>query len=233
MSEAPTILITGGAQRMGLHCARRLIEDGYRVIVTCRRIRRGWLEKSREGIEVIQADFSTLEGIDRFIEDIKSRGKFLRAIIHNASLWMDDQEGSGSFQAMFMVHMQAPYMINMACKDLFVPGQAADIIHMTDYVAWCGSGKHVAYSATKAGLENMTQSFAKLLAPAIKVNSIAPFLIMFNEEDSEEYKARVLAKSALGFEPGPGVAYQAVKYLLDNVYVTGECLQLNGGRHLR
>ena len=131
-----------------------------------------------------------------------------------------------------MIHMQAPYMINMACKDLFEADAPADIIHLTDYVAQHGSAKHVAYAATKAGLENLTQSFARQFAPDIKVNSVAPFLIMFNEGDSEEYKAKALTKSALHIEPGPEVVYQSVRYLMDNIYVTGECLKLDGGRHL-
>ena len=121
-----------------------------------------------------------------------------------------------------MIHMQAPYMINNACDVLFYDDGPADIVHVTDYGAQHGSGKHVAYASTKAGLENMTLSYAKKLAPRVKVNSIAPFLIMFNEWDSQEYKEKSLNKSVLGIEPGPEVVYQGVRYLMDNIYVTGE-----------
>ena len=72
-----------------------------------------------------------------------------------------------------------------------------------------GADDHIAYLATKAGLENLTRSFAMRLAPSIKVNSIAPALIMFNDGDSEEQQAKLLARSALGLEPGPEVVYQA------------------------
>lgn len=232
MTSKPSILITGGAQRIGLHCARRFVEDGYHVIITCRRMREEWAHRPLAGIDIIQADFSSLEGINGFIGELRARQQPLRAIIHNASLWLDDENGHEAFQTMFMIHMQAPYMINRACKDLFISGQPADIIHLTDYAVRNGSAKHIAYAATKAGLENLTQSLAKQLAPDIKVNSIAPFLIMFNKDDSEEYKAKALTKSALGIEPGPEVVYQAARYLMDNIYVTGECLKLDGGRHL-
>ena len=232
MTDKPSILITGGAQRLGLHCARRFVEDGHHVIITCRRMRDEWAQTPLKGIDVIQADFSTIGGIEDFIAELKSRNVTLRAVIHTASLWLGEDGGHESFQTMFMIHMQAPYMINMACKDLFEADAPADIIHLTDYVAQHGSAKHVAYAATKAGLENLTQSFARQFAPDIKVNSVAPFLIMFNEGDSEEYKAKALTKSALHIEPGPEVVYQSVRYLMDNIYVTGECLKLDGGRHL-
>ena len=59
------------------------------------------------------------------------------------------------------------------------------------------------------------------------------YVILFNDGDEEDYRQRALAKSALGIEPGPDVVYQAIRYLLNNPYVTGTCLELNGGRDLR
>lgn len=228
-----SILITGGAQRLGLHCARRLVEEGYPVIITCRHLRKEWEQTPLTGIDVILADLSTAEGIQSLIDQLNSRKIRLRALIHNASTWMGDDDRGDAFQQMFAVHMQAPYLLNQAAQDWFEPGRPADIIHMTDYVATRGSKKHIGYCATKAGLESLTLSFASRLAPRIKVNSIAPSLIMFNKGDEPEYRAKALAKSALGIEPGPEVIYQAVRYLLDNPYVTGTCMELNGGRNLR
>lgn len=70
-------------------------------------------------------------------------------------------------------------------------------------------------------------------APRIKVNGIAPALIMFNPDDDADYRSKTLKKSALGIEPGPLVIYQSLRYLLDNPYVTGTTLTVNGGRHLK
>lgn len=233
MTVSNTILITGGAQRVGLHCAQRLVEDGYHVIITCRTLRPEWRDQPLSGIDVMIADFSNLKGIQRFIEHLLDQAPKLRAIIHNASLWLDDQAGADAMQQMFMVHMQAPFLINTACAQLLDPHQITDIIQLTDYAAQRGSKKHAAYCASKAGLENLTLSFAARLAPQVKVNSIAPALIMFNSSDNEIYRSKTLAKSALGIAPGPEVVYQSIRYLMDNVYVTGTSLTLNGGRHLK
>jgi dihydromonapterin reductase/dihydrofolate reductase len=228
-----TILITGGAQRIGLHCARRLAESGHRVIVTARRERPDWSQQAPEGVELLLADFSTEAGIDALIDTLNRRRIRLRALIHNASQWQGDDSGAAGFEAMFRVHMLAPYLINNACETWFAHDGPGDIIHITDYVAQRGSAKHTAYAATKAALENLTLSFASRFAPRIKVNSIAPSLIMFNAGDDDAYRQKTLAKSALGIEPGPEVVYQAIRYLMDNPYVTGTCLELNGGRNLK
>ena len=57
-------------------------------------------------------------------------------------------------------------------------------------------------------------------------------MILFNENDDPDYRRQALAKSALGFEPGPEVMYNSLRYLLDNDYLTGVTLTVNGGRHL-
>lgn len=235
VSAAPdTILITGAAQRIGMHCAQRLAADGYRVLITCRKLRPEWQQQPLpDGIEAMLADFSTTDGILQFIKQLQARAPRLRAIIHNASLWLDDSQGANALQQMFMVHMQAPYLINLQCQNLFVAGAPADIIHLGDDVTRKGSARHIGYCATKSGLDGLTRSFAASLAPAIKVNAIAPALIMFNPEDDADYRARALAKSAMGIEPGPDVVYQSIRYLMDNPYITGSCLPLNGGRQLK
>lgn len=233
MTVSETILITGAAQRVGLHCARRLVEEGYRVIITCRTLRAEWQDQPLSGMEVMLADFSTLSGIEDFVARLQSRAPRLRAIIHNASQWLDDAHGAEAMQQMFMVHVQAPYLINQQCANLLDAGRVTDIIHVTDHVAQRGSSKHMAYCATKAALENLTLSYAAKLAPTVKVNSIAPALIMFNAGDDDAYRRKTLAKSALGIEPGPEVVYQSIRYLMDNPYVTGTSLTLNGGRHLK
>lgn len=233
MTPHGTILITGAAQRIGLHCARRFVDDGYRVIITCRHERKEWRTRPLDGIEVIQADFSTVAGIEALIDVLQQRSIRLRALIHNASLWLGDDAGAEGFQKMFMVHMQAPYLLNLASEHLFESDAPGDIIHLTDHVARRGSRRHAGYCASKAGLEALSLSFAARLAPRIKVNAIAPALIMFNPDDSAEYRERTLEKSALGIEPGPEVVYQSIRYLMDNPYVTGTCLDLNGGRNLK
>src|SRR5690606_38127260 len=105
MTEKPTILITGGAQRIGLHCAQRLVEHGYRVSITCRQARPEWQDNALQGIEGLLADFSSVEGIRRLIDTLIARRVGLRALIHNASFWLNDDQGADALRHMSMVHM--------------------------------------------------------------------------------------------------------------------------------
>lgn len=237
MSASP-ILVTGGAQRLGRHCAERLRDDGHPVIITYRR-ERPTLEALRErGVVTLQADFESEAGILDFIARLKAETSSLRAIVHNASGWAPDSSGpeaGANFERLFRVHMLAPYLINLQARELLeaCTEPHRDIVHMTDYVVQKGSRKHAAYAASKAGLDNLTLSFAAMYAPAIQVNAIAPAMIMLNEGDDEVYAAKVKAKSAMEMVPGPGVIYQSLRYLLDNRFVTGVTLPVDGGRHLR
>jgi dihydromonapterin reductase/dihydrofolate reductase len=234
VSVAP-ILITGASQRIGLYCAERLLDDGHSLIVTYRSEREGIKRLRQRGALALQADFSSETSILAFIEQLKMHTDSLRAIVHNASDWLIETPGeeAAAFQRLFSVHMLAPYLINLHCQDLLARSTPADIIHISDDVARTGSAKRPAYCASKAGMDSLTLSFAARFAPHIKVNGIAPALIMFNPEDDADYRRKTLKKSALGIEPGPLVIYQSLRYLLDNPYVTGTTMTVNGGRHLK
>lgn len=230
------ILITGAGQRIGLAFAKACLGQGQPVIVTYRTYRPAIDALQKAGAECIHADFATNEGIDAFIETLKSRTDKLRAILHNASDWLpesEDSEPADVMNAMMQIHVMTPYRINLACRAMLEQGnRTTDIIHMTDYVVETGSAKHIAYAASKAALANLTLSFSRLLAPRVKVNAIAPSLIMFNQGDSEAYREKTLKKSLMGIEPGVDVAVATLQFLLDNPYITGRTLPLDGGRHL-
>ena len=233
-SSAP-ILITGAGQRVGLHCAQRLLEDGHHVIFTYRSERSGVQTLRDLGATALFADFATEAGIHAFINELTTHTESLRAIVHNASEWLAESPDTdaAAFTRMFNVHMLAPYLINLHCADLLHRSTPADIVHISDDVTRKGSSKHIGYCASKAGLDSLTLSFAARYAPEIKVNSIAPALLLFNPEDDAAYRSKALAKSALGIEPGSEVIYQSLRYLLDNPYVTGTTLTVNGGRHIK
>lgn len=183
------------------------------------------------------ADFIDDKSIYQFIEEVSKYTSSLRGIIHNASSW-DCEKNNPNFAALFddmiRIHAKVPYLINLACTDLLTSNDGtSDVIHLTDYVVEKGSPKHIAYAASKAALDNMTKSFASQLAPKVKVNAIAPSLIIFNQNDSEEYKAKTLKKSLMEIEPGSKEILNCLDMLLASSYITGRTIQVDGGRHLK
>ncbi len=233
------IVITGGAQRLGLAAALALREDNYPVVITYRKTRPTLDLLKQKGIETIQADFSDEAGILQFTDKLRGRFHSVRALIHNASEWIpegDEHPDSIVLQRMLNVHVMAPYLLNQACGELLrrngeLEGHA-DVIHMSDYVAGTGSKKHIAYAASKAALDNLTLSFASKFAPLVKVNSIAPALLMFKPDDDDAYREKALKKSLLGIAPGEAEGVNAIRYILESSYLTGKTIALDGGRHL-
>ena len=234
----PSVLITGAGKRLGLYNANKLLDEGHQVIASYRTMRPSVTELQQRGAIMIQADFSTLDGIVVFIETLRMQTNCLRAIVHNASIWPNDNTVANqpeTFLGLVNVHMLAPYLINTQCVDLLLNDRGSelrDILHMSDQAVCRGSSNHAAYLASKAGLESMTRSFAKKYAPRIKVNAIAPGLIRFNPDDDEHYKAKTLSKAALPIEPGEQVVWQTLQFIFNNPYMTGEIIPLRGGRHL-
>lgn len=241
-SGAP-IIITGGGQRLGLAAALALHNESTPVIITYRNNTAHLAELQALGVQTLHADLSTTKSVLGFTDSIKKQYGCLRAIIHNASEWLSESEAEAAepdfiFDKMMHIHAKVPYLINKELSSLLKnfaeSGQdsAADIIHMTDFIVEKGSKKHIAYAASKAALHNLTLSFSSQLAPFIKVNSIAPALLMFNQQDSDEYKQKAFKKSLMQLVPGQQEGVKAIRYLLESDYITGRSLAIDGGRHL-
>ena len=222
------ILITGAGRRIGLALAHHFLNLRHPVIVSYRTEYPSIEGLRNAGAVCIQADFSRDEGILAFADKVKSTTHGLRAVIHNASTWLPEKAGhslSETLACMMQIHVNAPYLLNHALQDLLRGhGHAAgDIIHFTDY----------AYAASKAALDNMTRSFARKLAPEVKVNAIAPAMILFNEGDDAEYRQQALNKSLMKIAPGEKEVIDLIDYLLTSCYVTGRTFAVDGGRPLR
>lgn len=237
MNPAP-VLITGVGKRVGLHLARTFLGRGIPVIGTYRTDRESLAELGEQGADLYYCDFGDDPQVEVLTSSVRAKYGSLRAIVHNASEWLPDDSGLPAAEIMhrmMQVHVTAPYRINLALADLLqaAPGGVSDIIHIGDYVSSRGSRKHVAYAASKAAQDNLTLSFAARLAPAVKVNSIAPALILFNEHDGAAYREKALQKALIQREGGLEELLRTVDYVLESRYVTGRILHLDGGRHLR
>ncbi|MEZ9236613.1 MULTISPECIES: dihydromonapterin reductase [unclassified Shewanella] len=238
-----TILITGVGKRIGYALAKHFIAQGHQVIGTFRTHYPSIDELAELGADLYQCDLTFPEEINDMLQRIVAQYSELNCIIHNASDWHNDKTSNEVSSAdimtrMMNIHVSAPYQINLALAPLLTASAkqqvgASNIIHITDYVAEKGSKKHIAYAASKAGLHNLTLSFAAKLAPEVKVNSIAPAMILFNEGDDDDYKVKALAKAILPVEAGNNEMISLVDYLTSSHYVTGRSYAVDGGRQLK
>ncbi|BBM83228.1 SDR family oxidoreductase [Candidatus Uabimicrobium amorphum] len=231
------IFITGCTRRIGLHLTKRFLDEGYDVIAHYRKMTPELEVYKNRNTVVIRADLTSPKDIDSMVDQLQRYTRSLRAIIHNASFYektSDDlSEAIKQYQTFFNVHMLAPFLINHKFYPLLTRGEGPrDIIHITDTNAQNPDKRFCIYSSTKAGLENLTKSFAKNFAPQVKVNSIAPGPIVFSKRESEEQRKAILAKTLLKKEGGMESVFQAVKGIMNNDFITGTCVCVDGGRSL-
>jgi len=231
------ILVTGAGRRVGFHLAKRLHENGQTVIAHYRTATAEIQVLHDLGIETIQADFDNSTAIIQFIDALKQRCDDFRAVIHNASSFARTEanlsQAAAQYEQFFNVHMMAPFLINKALEPLLISDdELGDIIHITDINAENPTVGFDIYGTTKAGLHNMMLVMAKEFAPRIKVNAVAPGPVLFTELHSEEVVEKMLDETLLAKEGGAEPVYLAVQSLLDNPFITGVSLAVDGGRRL-
>ena len=104
---------------------------------------------------------------------------------------------------------------------------------MSDYNALRGNQHYATSAATTAGLESLTQSFAQIYAPDIKVNPIAPYPIIMNDQGLLAAAKNSLNIPPMDLEPGVDIIWQSLRYILEHPDVTGTTLTVDGGMSLR
>ncbi|MDT8372262.1 MAG: SDR family oxidoreductase [Gammaproteobacteria bacterium] len=232
------ILVTGAGRRIGFHIAKRLHEDGQQIVAHYRTHTAEIQALSDLGITAVQADLADTDSILTFIDDLKTRVSSFRALIHNASSFeptaVSLQQVAEQYDVFYTIHMKAPYLINQALQSMLKGKEdmPADIINITDINVENPTPRFDIYGTTKAGLHNMTLVLAKKYAPNIKVNAIAPGPVLFTEQHSDEVRQQLLDETLLAKEGGAEPVYLAIKSLLNNPFITGASIPVDGGRRL-
>ncbi|MGL5177004.1 MAG: SDR family oxidoreductase, partial [Aeromonas veronii] len=187
------------------------------------------------GVELVQADFGREEDVGKLI-DVLATHQDLTLVIHNASAFepqaTDPAAQLAQFEQFYRVHMAAPFQLNRALAPRLASNPNASIIHITDIYIHAPAPRFASYVATKAGAHSLAMSFARELAPAVRVNTIEPGPILFLDEHDEAWRQQVLAKTPLAREGGLEPIWQAVQLLMGNSYMTGASIKVDGGRAL-
>jgi len=233
------VVVTGANRNVGAHMAGRFLDDGYPVLIQYRSHTDEVDDLVARGAITIQGDFSDAASTQDIAKRIAAAAPRIRGLIHNASAFSptrdDADEAAEQFQAFFEVHMRAPYLLNTRLAGQIFgdePQTAGDIVHITDIYADNPGPQYDIYCATKAGLQNLSASFAKRLAPGIKVNAIQPGPISFEDWVDEAQRQKMLNATPLAKTGSPEAIYKAVRAFMDNDYQTGAVVAVDGGKRL-
>ncbi|MEJ2041709.1 MAG: SDR family NAD(P)-dependent oxidoreductase [Reinekea sp.] len=230
----PHIVITGGSQRLGLALTEHFLAQSWQVSVLSRHSSNELSALACKHLTVYTTGDYSLHAIQPVCEQLQQDK--VNVLVHNASLFEPDQadaiKSDNQLQQMMQVHVQLPAYLNRQLCQIMSQSSNANIIQMTDIYTINPNEHYANYCASKAAAANLALSLAKLLAPGIRVNCIAPGALKFLPSHSEQAKQAVLEGALIQHEAGFDPIIQSIDYLIHNSFITGTTLKVDGGRSL-
>lgn len=233
-------LITGAGVRVGRAIALRLAARGYTIGLHWHRSEElaqqtaQAIEKIGVAVVPLQADLRDPEQIEVMFSQVAASPYRLAVLVNSAAVM---QAGDlmditvEDWDATLALNLRAPWLCARAAARL-MGDQGGVIIQISDTGArktWTG---FPAYVVSKSALETLTRLLARRLGPHIRVNAVAPGLILPADGMEENDWQRLVQKTALQHPGKPEDVARAVEFLVENLYITGEVLTVDGGYSL-
>ena len=234
-------MITGGAKRIGASIARRLHQQGANLIIHYNRSEAIVNEladqlngKRENSVSLIQGDLKNISELRHRARNTVSDLGGLDGLINNASAFLPTPIHSATedqWQSIMDVNLKAPFFLSQAMVP-YLKQTRGCIINITDIYADRPLAEHPIYTASKAGLVNLTKSLARELGPEIRVNGISPGAILWPETGNDELaQQRLISSTPLKRVGAPQDIADCVLFLLKNAdFITGQILNVDGGR---
>jgi pteridine reductase len=239
----PVALVTGGARRIGAAIVRALHGAGMKVVVHYRtsvdeaQALAAELENTRANSVVLaRGDLCDMATPASLIKTATQHFGRLDLLVNNASSFYPTplhKTSTAQFDDLIGTNLKAPYFLAQAATEALTSAEGA-IVNIADLYADRPMKSYPVYSAAKAALVSLTRSLARELAPAVRVNAIAPGIILWPEgSDDKTAQDRIIARTPLGRMGMPADIQSAVLFLArDAKFITGQVLYIDGGRSI-
>jgi len=189
---------------------------------------------------LIQADLATDEGCTRCADEVKSRTDRVDVLVNNAGglLYRHSLEETTwkIAQDTFALNVFSAMRISALLQPLLKKAESANIINISSVAARKGSATANTYAAAKGAIDTYTRGLAAELAPAIRVNAIAPGIIItpFHvKSTSKEQMDKFMNNTPLGYPGQPEEIARAIRFIIETPFMTGETIDINGGLNMR
>ncbi len=231
-------LVTGGARRIGAAIATALARHGYDVALhhhtsaePAERTARD-IEDLGRRCRLFRCDLNDYDETAALVPRVRERFPRLNVLVNNASIFQRAtirETGRDLFEHHLNIHLRAPFFLTQAFAEGCAEGQVLNIL---DTRVRGSDPRHAAYTLSKKALLELTRMAARELGPGIRVNGVAPGMILpppGGVSDELERRSAGLPLKRIG-DTANVVA--AVLFLIDNPFVTGECVYVDGGENL-
>ena len=239
MANKKSALITGGAKRIGKAMALHLAESGFDIALHYNtskadaQIVAKEIKTKGQNCILFQCNLSNTNNILTLIDKVKQSFPSLNLLINNASIFENKsflKTDLSFFENHLNINFKAPFFLSQSFAKSIKEGH---IINLLDTNITRDRTKYFVYNLTKKMLYEFTKMAAAELAPGIRVNAIAPGPILPPLNKGKECLEHDLFSVPLkrwGMIPE---ILQSVDCLLKNEYLTGQCIFVDGGKHLR
>ncbi len=236
-------VVTGGSSGMGRAISLAFAAEGAAVVVADVAVEGGeetvaLIEKDGGQAQFLRTDVSDGEDVRAMVDlALTSYGALdygvNAAAIENETSPVADCEES-TFDRMIAVNLRSVFLcMKYEVRAMREPGRGGAIVNIADLAAFETWPAYVPHGITKAGVVQMTRALAHALAPAIRVNAVAPGVVLLPEDWSSADADRLAATTPLRRIGAPSDVVAAVVYLLESDFITGETIIVDGGRHVR
>ncbi len=232
-----TVLVTGAAKRIGKAIALRLAKEGYRVGIHYGGSRDEAEQVAAEcgNAETFQADLSRVDEIGRLFDEVRSRFGSLDGLVNNAARFtkfdpLDVTERDWDF--IHSVNLKAVFFCAQKAARMMLERDGGRIVNISSLGGIRPWPKHAHYCASKAGVIHLTRALAVAWAPKISVNSVAPGVIPFGEENDPPVRALIDRTPAGRAGTGGEIAEAVLHFLRASRFVTGQVMAVDGGLSL-
>ena len=234
-------IVTGGGIRVGRALVEALAERGATVAVHYNASRSGAEEvasaiRSQGGkAATFSADLTSPEAPRALVGAVVREFGRLDILVNSAAVMVKTPFGAVEpevWDSMFALNLRAPFFLAQAAAEHLKRARGA-IINIADHMALERWPAYIPHSLTKGAVVHMTRALAQELAPDVRVNAIAPGVVLMPEGTDANEAERLVASTPLKRLGSPRDVAQAMIYLLEADYVTGEMLIVDGGRHIR
>ena len=227
MSER-TAIVTGAGKRVGALTARELLADGWSVVAHVHHAEDG----VPAGAVKVVADLAAPSCADTIFAASEGEPP-VRLLVNNAARFAWDGFGEFSaaeFDAHMAVNVRAPALLIDRFAALHESGGDALVVNLLDSKIYAPNPDYLSYTLSKYALAALTELAARALAPkSIRVNGIAPALMLPSSGQSQENYETMHANNPLRRGVDPADIIEAVRYLVSAEAVTGQVITVDGG----